>query len=144
MCNMFTQSAARKLLQGSIGNLSQDCLWPIAQNANDYQVLDSTFCRFDCDCFIHSMHSSTVPLGCASCHFSTRCCCNKKQVFYHGFSGSRISLIWGKGRVIAYPFSYQWTSFDLHNSHNRLPVEYRLQLPHPIKIWTRETINQDS
>ena len=51
-----------------------------AQNACDYQVLDSTFCRFDCDCFIHSMHSSTVPFGCASCHFSTRCCCNNKQV----------------------------------------------------------------
>jgi hypothetical protein len=103
MCNVFTQSAARKLLQGSIGNLSQDCLWPIAQNANDYQVLDSTFCRFDCDCFIHSMHSSTVPFGCASCHFSTRCCCNKKQVFYHGFSGSRISLIWGKGQSHSVP-----------------------------------------
>jgi hypothetical protein len=33
----------------------------------------STFWRLDscCDCFIHSSHSSFVPSGCASCHFST-------------------------------------------------------------------------
>jgi hypothetical protein len=104
MCNVFSQ-AARKLLQGSIGNLSQDCLYgtAYAQNPNDYQVLDSNFCRFDCDCFIHSMHSSTVPLGCASCHFSTRCCCNKKQVFCHGFSLPIISLVWGRGQSHSIP-----------------------------------------
>ena len=66
----------------------------------------------------------------------------RNRSFIMVFQGQE--LAWSGG-VIAYPFSYQWTSWlDLHNSHNRLPVEYRLQLPHPIKIWRRETINQDS
>lgn len=117
----------------------------------DYQVLGSTFCRLDCDSFIHSTHSSTVPSGCASCHFSTRCCCNNKQGFFFlplscFFQSQELAcLIWekegGRAGSAAYPFSYQWTSgLDLHDSHNRFPVEYRLQLPYPVKIWKREPV----
>ena len=68
-----------------------------AQNAIPYQVLDSSFWRFDCDCFIHSMQSSMVPFGCASCHFRARCCCSKEHVSCQVFSGSRISVRWGRG-----------------------------------------------
>lgn len=37
----------------------------------------SVLARFDCACFIQSMHSSAEPEGCASCHSSSFCCCGE-------------------------------------------------------------------
>ena len=73
-----------------------------AQNAIPYQVLDSTFWRFDCDCFIHSMHSSMVPFGCASCHFRARCCCSKEHVSCKFFLGLKLAWYEEGSRVIIY------------------------------------------